>query len=88
MDRDNGAQFEFLIRPQGFAFERGVNEFEEIPLESSGETVELEREIAMTAEAFAKGEPLVSAREARKSVIICLAADETARANADMFLKF
>ena len=67
MDRDNGAQFEFLIRPQGFAFERGVNEFEEIPLESSGETVELEREIAMTAEAFAKGEPLVSAREARKS---------------------
>jgi hypothetical protein len=65
-----------------------VNEYEEIPLESSGETVERERQIAITAEAFAKGEPLVSAREARKNLIICFAAEETARTNTDAFLKF
>ena len=88
MDRDENARFEFLIRPGGFAFERGVREFEEIPLEPSGETVELERQIALTVEAFARGETLVSAREARKSVIICLAAEESARTNEDVFLEF
>jgi hypothetical protein len=31
-----------------------VSEFEEIPLEASGETVELERQIALTAEASAQ----------------------------------
>lgn len=88
MDRDENARFDFRIRPRGFAFERGVREFEDIPLEPSGETVELERQIALTAEAFARGETLVSAWEARKSVIICLAAEESARTNADVRLAF
>jgi myo-inositol 2-dehydrogenase / D-chiro-inositol 1-dehydrogenase len=88
MDRDDNAKFEFRIRPKGFAFERGVREFEEVPLELSGETVELERQIALTAQAFARGDALVSAREARKSVIICLAAEESARTNADVLLEF
>ena len=65
-----------------------MNELEGIPLERIDEAVELERQVAITAEAFAKGEPLVSAGEARKSAIICLAAEETARTNTDAFLKF
>jgi myo-inositol 2-dehydrogenase / D-chiro-inositol 1-dehydrogenase len=88
MDRDESARFDFRIRPRGFAFERGVSEFEEIPLEASGETVELEHQIALTADAFARAEALVSAAEARKSVIICLAAEEAAQTGAEIPLAF
>ena len=88
MDRDEKARFEFRIRPGGFTFERGVSEFEEIPLEASGETVELERQIALTAEAFARGEALVSVAEARKNVIIGLAAEASAQTGAEIPLVF
>jgi myo-inositol 2-dehydrogenase/D-chiro-inositol 1-dehydrogenase len=88
MDRDENAQFDFRIRPRGFAFERGVSEFKDVSLESSGETVELEGEIALTVKAFARGEALVSAREARKSVIICLAAEKSALTHKEIPLDF
>ncbi len=76
MDRDEAPNFQFRIRPKNFPFERGVNEFEEIVIASSGELVELERQLALTAEAFRESRTLVSAKEARKSVILCLAAEE------------
>lgn len=88
MDRDENARFEFRIRPKGFKFDRGISEFEEVPLDPSGETVELERQLAMTVEAFNRGEALVSASDARKSVVICLAAEMSARTHRDIALTF
>ncbi|MCA8926669.1 MAG: Gfo/Idh/MocA family oxidoreductase [Alphaproteobacteria bacterium] len=82
MDRDETPSCDFRIRPCGFAVERGRHEFEEVALAPSGELVELERQLALTAEAFREGRALVSAAEARRSVQLCLAAEEAARTNA------
>lgn len=79
MDRDDAPAYEFRIRPHGFAFDRGVSEFEEIALAPSGELVELERQLALTAEAFRNGISLVSALDAKRSVQLCLAADQSAQ---------
>ena len=81
MDRDESPAYEFRIRPMGFAFERGINEFEEVVLQPSGELVELERQLALTAEAFRSGQSLVPPGEAARSVQLCLSADESARTN-------
>ena len=78
MDRDESPSCEFRIRPKGFPFERGVNEFEEVQLKPSGELVELERQLALSAEAFRDGRVLVSAAEARRNVQLCLAAEQAA----------
>ena len=82
MDRDETPSYEFRIRPKGFAFERGVREFEEVPLAPSGELVELERQLAQTADAFRQGRSLMPAREAAHAVQLCLAADASVRAGA------
>ncbi len=86
MDRDETPAFSFQIRPKGFPFERGVNEFEAIHLDPSGELVELERELAMTAAAFRRGEALASAADARRGVQLCLAAETAARTGAPVRL--
>ena len=82
MDRDESPSFEFRIRPKGFAFVRGVHEFEEVTLAPSGELVELERQLATTADAFRRGQSLVPPQEAARSVQLCLAADKSALTGA------
>lgn len=76
MDRDGTAAFELRVQPRGFAFERGVRECERLAIERSGEVYELTEQIRLTAEAFAARRALVPAGEARKRVMICIAAEE------------
>jgi len=76
MDRDGTAAFELRVQPRGFAFERGVRECERLAIERSGEVYELTEQIRLTAEAFAARRALVPASEARKRVMICIAAEE------------
>jgi len=76
MDRDGTAAFELRVQPRGFAFERGVRECERLAIERSGEVYELTEQIRLTAEAFAVRRALVPASEARKRVMICIAAEE------------
>lgn len=78
MDRDETPSYEFRIRPKGFAFERGINEFEDVALAPSGELVELERQLAQTADAFQNGNSLMPAVEAKRSVQLCLASEKSA----------
>ncbi|MBC8158313.1 MAG: Gfo/Idh/MocA family oxidoreductase [Rhodospirillales bacterium] len=77
MDRTLDADFDLCVIPKGFDFQRGVSECERRPLEPSGEVAELGREIAAVAEAFRKGVPLVSPREAAMAVRVGLAAEKS-----------
>ena len=58
----------------------GADEFEELAAERSGEIYELAKQAEATIAAFRCGRPLVSAKEARASVALCLAAESSARA--------
>lgn len=84
MDRDLHPTFDYRIRPRDFRFERGVSEFETPELAASGEVVELEAQIAAVVDAFRQGETIVSAAEARRSVAVCLAAEESARSGREI----
>jgi myo-inositol 2-dehydrogenase / D-chiro-inositol 1-dehydrogenase len=75
--------FELLVGPAGMAPPRRLE------LEgSSGEVFELEEEIRLTTQAFAAGRTLVGAREAAKSVIVCLAAERAVREGGEVPLSF
>jgi myo-inositol 2-dehydrogenase/D-chiro-inositol 1-dehydrogenase len=77
MDRDHSAAFDLRVQPRGFPFERGVRECERLTIAKSGEVFELTEQIRLTAEAFGARRALVSAEEARKRVLICLAAERS-----------
>lgn len=86
MDRDHNAQFELRVQPRGFAFERGVRECERITIGKSGEVYELTEQIRLTALAFAERRVLVSAAEARKRVLVCIAAERSLVENREIDL--
>jgi len=77
MDRDASAEFDLRVQPKGFAFERGVRECERIRIAQSGEVYELTEQIRRTVDGFAQRRALVPAVEARKRVLMCLAAEES-----------
>ena len=52
---------------------------ENIPIERSGEVFELEAQAAAAVAGFSAGRPLVSAAEGRAAVLVCLAAEQSAR---------
>jgi myo-inositol 2-dehydrogenase/D-chiro-inositol 1-dehydrogenase len=56
----------------------GADDFEELPVERSGEVYELARQAQATIEGFRAGRPLVSAEEGRAAVAVCLAAEASA----------
>jgi myo-inositol 2-dehydrogenase / D-chiro-inositol 1-dehydrogenase len=88
MDRDHQAQFELRVQPRGFAFERGVRESERIAITQSGEVFELTEQIRLTAEAFKGRRALLTAREARKRVLVCLEAERSLLEDREIGLDF
>jgi myo-inositol 2-dehydrogenase/D-chiro-inositol 1-dehydrogenase len=77
MDRDASAEFDLRVQPKGFPFERGVRECERIRIAQSGEVYELTEQIRRTVDGFAQRRALVPAVEARKRVLMCLAAEQS-----------
>jgi hypothetical protein len=49
---------------------------------------ELEKEIRLTAEAFAAGRTLVDVREGRRAVVVCLEAERSVREGREVPLRF
>jgi myo-inositol 2-dehydrogenase/D-chiro-inositol 1-dehydrogenase len=88
MDRDHSAQFELRLQGKGFPFERGVRECERLVIDKSGEVYELTEQIRLTAQAFAARRALVSAKEARKPVLVCLAAQRSLLEDREIELDF
>ena len=86
MDRDHSAQFDLRVQARVFPFERGVRECDHILIAKSGEVVELTEQIRLTAQAFEQRRALVSAAEARKRVLVCLAAEQSLRENREVDL--
>ena len=67
---------------------RGRSEAEAIPIAASGELFELEEQLRQVVTAFADRRPLVSAEEARKRVIVCLATERSLREGRAVDLLF
>lgn len=86
MDRDHNAQFDLRVQGRGFPFERGVRECERILIDKSGEVFELTEQIRLTALAFRQRRALVSAAEARKRVLVCIAAEQSLAENREIDL--
>lgn len=77
MDRDASAEYDLRVQAKGFPFERGVRECERIRIAKSGEVYELTEQIRRTVEGFSRRRALVPAAEARKRVLMCLAAEQS-----------
>ena len=88
MDRDGQAEFDLRVQPRGFPFDRGVRECERLSVGRSGEVYELTEQIRLTAEAFAARRALVPASEARKRVMLCIAAERALAEDREMALVF
>jgi myo-inositol 2-dehydrogenase/D-chiro-inositol 1-dehydrogenase len=88
MDRDPSAEFDLRVQTRGFPFERGVRECERLAIAKSGEVYELTEQIRLTAEAFAARRALVPAADARKRVLLCLAAERALLENREIDLTF
>ena len=59
-----------------------------VPVEQSGELVELGLQAREVVGAFARRRPLVSGEEVRKRVVVCLAAEESLRQRQEVALRF
>jgi myo-inositol 2-dehydrogenase/D-chiro-inositol 1-dehydrogenase len=88
MDRDGGAEFDLRVQPRGFPFERGVRECERLAIGQSGEVYELTEQIRLTAQGFAARRALVPASEARKRVMLCIAAERAVVEDREIELSF
>lgn len=67
---------------------QGADTPELIELERSGEVVELEEEIRQTVAAFRARRTLVSGEEARKRIVVCLAAERSVSEGREIRLEF
>ena len=56
----------------------GADDFEDQPVERSGEVYELAKQAQASIQGFRSGKPLVSAEEGRAAVAVCLAAEASA----------
>jgi myo-inositol 2-dehydrogenase/D-chiro-inositol 1-dehydrogenase len=56
----------------------GADDFEDLPVERSGEVYELAKQAQASILGFRAGKPLVSAKEGRAAVAVCLAAEASA----------
>jgi len=61
---------------------------ETVPVDQSGEVVELAAQMREVVTAFAQRRPLLSGEEARKSIVVCLAAEQSLRENREITLRF
>lgn len=81
-DRTREPTFEIKVQRAGAA------KPEKIEAEPSGELFELDMELALAVEAFRKGQPIVAGEEARKRILICLAAERALAEGREMKLDF
>ena len=68
--------------------ETGAAKPEKIEAEASGELFELDMELCLAVEAFRNGQPIVTGEEARKRILICLAAERALAEGREMKLDF
>jgi myo-inositol 2-dehydrogenase / D-chiro-inositol 1-dehydrogenase len=66
----------------------GANACEIVELGPSGEVFELEEQLVRAVEAFREGRPIVSAEEARKTVVVCLEAERAVAEGKEISLSF
>ena len=67
---------------------KGASACEIVELGPSGEVFELEEQLARVVEAFRERRPLVSAEEARKTVMVCLEAERAVAEGREIALRF
>ncbi|MFL5139549.1 MAG: Gfo/Idh/MocA family protein [Microvirga sp.] len=67
---------------------KGASACEIVELGPSGEVFELEEQLARVVEAFRERRPLVSAEEARKTVMVCLEAERAVAEGTEIALRF
>jgi myo-inositol 2-dehydrogenase/D-chiro-inositol 1-dehydrogenase len=67
---------------------KGESACETVELGSSGEVFELEEQLARVVVAFRERRPLVSAEEARKTVMVCLEAERAVAEGTEIALRF
>ena len=82
MDRTTEPQFSLKIKRSG------KQTPEDVPIEISGELFELQEEIKVAAELFARGKAFYPPQEGRKVVIICLEAERSLREGREIPLRF
>ena len=67
---------------------KGQGHVDTVPVERSGELVELEEQVRQVVTAFAERRVLVSGAEARKRIVVCLAAEQSLREAREIPLRF
>jgi len=67
---------------------KGQGHVDTVPVERSGELVELEEQARQVVTAFAERRVLVSGAEARKRIVVCLAAEQSLREAREIPLRF
>lgn len=81
-DRTREPTFEIKVQSTGET--RPVK----LEAEPSGELFELDMELRLAIDAFIAGKPIVSGEEARKRILICLAAERALAEGREILLKF
>lgn len=81
-DRTRSPQFELKVK------RKGADRAEIVPLGASGELFELDEELRLVVDAFAARRPIVSGEEARKRILVCLAAEQSLAESREIPLRF
>ena len=81
-DRTRSPQFELKVK------RKGSEGAEIVPLGASGELFELDEELRLVVDAFGARKPIVSGEEARKRILVCLAAEQSLAENREVPLRF
>jgi myo-inositol 2-dehydrogenase / D-chiro-inositol 1-dehydrogenase len=81
-DRTHAPRFDLRVQ------RRGETRAETIPIERSGEVIELGAQIAATVTAFRERRALVTGEEARKRIVVCEAAARSIREGREIALTF
>jgi myo-inositol 2-dehydrogenase/D-chiro-inositol 1-dehydrogenase len=81
-DRTREPSFEIKVQ------RKGRDKAEKIEAAASGELFELDQELCLAVEAFKANRPIVTGEEARKRILVCLAAEEALARGREVKLDF
>jgi len=81
-DRTREPSFELKVK------RAGAEKAEIVELGASGELFELDEELRLVVDAFKAGRPMVSGEEARKRILVCLAAEQSLAEGREVPLRF
>jgi myo-inositol 2-dehydrogenase/D-chiro-inositol 1-dehydrogenase len=88
LDRDPMPKVSLDVRTRHLAFERGVHECEPVALSADSEGFKLQSQINRVINAFERGEEPTPGKEARKRVIVCLAAEQSLQEGREVAIAF